>query len=351
MGHMLMERQLLILLLLCSSVCRAQQKQVNVDDLLILSSISPKNFNTYLGKKGFVPTFKTMPGNNPAVTFIETKNSKGTDSLSFNRSIEMYKRDNSNFFALHTSSKEEFQEGRFRLKQAGFFYDNTNRTERPSSLCFKKGSITIITDTSIKKEGVVYSFLLQKKEFPDPGTIRFAEDLLKFDSHEHLVHFFGKDNVKEDDYRFSENESKKCSVVFPNSSRQAVFIWDDESNLHKVSFIVIGGVVPTASAVQYNRSVGQNAWMLENGVYSGMRIKDLLKINGNDFKFYGQDSEFSFMIEPVNTKYIDFKRVGIVLGCFDCSGSPLLQTEKVSAEEAADLDLALYVSCVMIRPR
>ncbi|MEI9809007.1 MAG: hypothetical protein WDO16_14740 [Bacteroidota bacterium] len=328
----------------------AQRQPVTIDDLLTLSSISPKNFDNYLGKKGFLPPVRTIQDNNPALTFVEKDNSMETDSFLLKRSVEMYKKDNTYYFALHTSSQEEFEEGRYRLKKAGFFYDNKNSLNRPSSLCFKKGSITVLADSSRREKGIVYSFLLQKKEFPDPGPVQFAEDLLKFDSHEHLAYFFGENNVKEDMYRFSETELKKCTVVFPNSSRQAVFIWDDESNLHKISFIIIGGVVATAGTAQYSASIGQNRWMLQSGIYSGMRLKDLLKLNGDDFIFYGRESEFAFMVEPQNTKYIDFKKIGVVLDCFDCTASILLNKEKVSAKEAVDLDLAIYVSCVMLRP-
>ena len=352
MSHKLMERLLLLILLFfCSFIGVAQRQQVSVDDLLTLSSLSPKNFDHYLGKKGFLPSVKTMRDNNPAFTFVERNNLQENDSISMGRRVEMYKKDNTYYFALHTSSKEEFVEGRYQLKKAGFFYDNNKGTEGPASLCFKKGSITVLADSSVEDQSVVYSFLLQKKEFPDPGPVRFAEDLLKFDSHEHLVHFFGQENVTEDVYQFSESEKKKCSVLFPNSSQQAVFIWDDDSNLHKISFIIIGGIVTTARAAQYNGSIGQNAWVLQNGIYSGMRLKDLLKANGNDFKFYGRESEFSFMVEPVNTRYIDFKRIGIMLDCFDCTASILMSKEKVSAKEAADLDLAIYVSCIMIKPK
>lgn len=345
-----MERFLLISLFFCSTVCTAQRQPVNIDDLLTLSSLSPKSVDNYLGKKGLLPVGKTMHDKNPAITFTEKHNLNPKDSVFSGRSVEMYKEKDTYYFALHTSSKEEFLEGRYRLKKAGFFYDNDTKTGKATALCFKKGSLTILADSSVREDGTVYRFLLQKKEFPDPGPVQFAEDLLKFDSHEHLIYFFGNENVREDVYYFSEQESGKCSVLFPNSSRQAVFVWDDESNLHTISFVMIGGAIPTASAAEYHGSIGHNTWTMKNGLSEGMRLKDLVKLNGNDFKFYGLQSEFSFMVEPRNTKYIDFKRIGIVLDCFDCTGSSLLNSDKVSAMDATDLDLALYVSSIMIRP-
>ena len=61
----------------------------------------------------------------------------------------------------------------------------------------------------------------------------------------------------------------------------------------------------------------------------------LLELNANDFSFYGRSSENSFMILPEQTRYIDFKKTGVMLACFDCQNSTLLDAEKVSAATAA----------------
>ena len=42
------------------------------------------------------------------------------------------------------------------------------------------------------------------------------------------------------------------------------------------------------------------------------------------------------MIEPENTGYIDFKRVGIMLSSLDGTSPPLLKKQKISAVEAVD---------------
>jgi general stress protein 26 len=345
-----MGRLLLILLLLGPLVFSGKSQSVTIDDLLNLSSISSRSFDDYMGKKGFLQSGISMKDNVKAISFFEKKHCKQPDSVFVSRSVDLYKKEDTYCFVLHTSSRNEYMDGRNRLKKAGFFYDKASDTSQPGSLLFQKGSISVLANAVTKDGNPVYNFLLQKKEFPDPGSVRFAEDLLKFDSHEHLISYFGEDNVKKDVYFFSEKESKKCSVLFPNSSRQAVFIWDDEDNLYKVSFILISGTISTNSAVKYSGNFSQNTWMSKNGVYSGMRMKDLLKLNMNDFKFYGQNSEFSFMVVPEKTRYVDFTKLGVMLDCFDCHGSPMLNTEKVSAADAADHDLSLYVSCLMIRP-
>jgi hypothetical protein len=344
-----MVRFLLILILLYPVICSGQSRPVSVDDLLTLSSQAPKNFDNYLNKKGFLPGNRGIQGNAMEVTFFEKRNSQ-PDTLAVDRSIDLYKKEDSYYFVLHTTSAKEYREGLYTLKKAAFFYDNSNDSSGSNTLMFQKGSITVLASAGKKDSIPVYTFSLEKKEFPNPGTIRYAEDLLKFDSHEHLVSYFGQNNVKEDVYYLSDKDSRKCSVLFPNSSRQAVFVWEDPNNLYKISFIVISGVLPTASAVQFNRSVSQNTWMLRAGIYSGMRVKDLLELNGNDFQFYGLNSEFPFMIEPEKTRNIDFRKVGIMLDCFNCNGSPMMNKLKVSASDAVDNGLALHVSYIMISP-
>lgn len=343
-----MARLFLILFVLLGSVmCMAQKQSLTVDDLLTLSSLSPKNFDNYITKKGFLPGGRSFQDDAMGVTFFEKKSGKKKDTLRINRSIDLYKKGDMWCFALHTSSVDEYQDGRNRLKKAGFFCGNNTDT---SSELFQKRNITVYTSSVVKDSNSVHTFLLQKKQLPDPDSIRYAEDLLKFDSHEYLVSFFGESNVKKDSYFFSEKELKKCSVLFGNSSRQVVFVWDDQNNLSKLSFIMISGVLPTASTAEYSGNISQNAWTLRNGLYSGMRIKDLLELNEHDFKFYGTDSEFSLMVEPKKTGNIDFKKIGIVLNCFNCNGSTVLDKPDVSAADAVDNNLALNIFYIMINP-
>ena len=183
-----------------------------------------------------------------------------------------------------------------------------------------------------------------------PVVSRFADDLLKFDSHEYLVSFFGEQNVKKDIYYFSEKEMKHCSVLFGNSNRQAVFIWKDEDNLSDLSYILISGILPTETGLPFNDNIGRNKWDFKNGVYSGMSIRELLELNESDFQFYGVNSEFSMMIEPESKGTIDFKKTGIMLSSLDGAGSPLLNKTMISAEEAVENRLALHVFYIMLSP-
>jgi len=328
----------------------ACSQSLTVDDLLTLSSLSPKSFDNYVNKKGFMSVGKSLQNDAIVTTFFEKNKAKEIDTLHIIRSVDLYKKDDTYYFALHTSSSKEYMEGREQLKKAGFFCSNSGDTNQLSSLLFQKKNITVQASAATEDGEPVFTFLLQKKELASLSSIRYAEDLLKFNSHEYLVSSFGVNNVKKDVYYFSEKELRKCSVLFANTNQQAVFIWDDQTNLCNLSYILISGILPTQNTAKFSGSISQNKWVMKNGIYSGMSIKELLKLNGNDFEFYGRNSEFSFMIVPQHSGNIDFKKTGIMLGCINCNGSALLDNLKVSAIDALNNSLALHIFYIMITP-
>jgi hypothetical protein len=349
-----MLRLFAILVLPCFTVCfaQAQVPSFSVDDLLTLSSLSPKKFDHYMSEKGFLSGGRTIQNNAMALTFLGKQEVNPDDSINsiiHTRTVNLYKKENAYCFAYHTSSFEEFIEGRNRLKKANFFYPENKDTNQEVPMLFQHKNITIQASKDIEEGNPVYTFLLKKKELPTIVT-RFAEDLLIFDSHEYLATYFGEENVKKDVYYFSEKKFKKCSVLFGNSNRQVVFIWEDEDNLSKLSYILISGVMPTGEGLPFNDNIGRNIWSFKNGIYCGMSIRELLEINKRDFKFYGVNSEFSMMIEPENFGYIDFKRVGVMLSSLDGTSPPLLKKQKISAEEAVENHLALHVFYIMLAP-
>jgi hypothetical protein len=346
-----MARLCLILAFLYPVICGGQTYAFTVDDLVNVSSLSPKNFDDYVVKKGFSVKRRNIFDNSMGFTFCEHKKPNESDSLWLNRTIDIYKKDDVWCIVLNTSSVDEFKNGRTRLKNMNFFSDSGGEDScLKTPLLFQKGAITIEARCAMEDGEPVYSFVIRKKEIPNPATIRYADDLLKFDSHEYLVACFGENNVKKDVYIFSENETKKCSILFPNSEEQAVFIWDDESNYRKISYVLISGTISTRDGEHYNGSFSHNKWELKNGIYQGMRISDLLRLNSNDFKFYGNQSEYSMMVEPKVTGSINFKWIGIGFNCFNCEKSALMNKQKVSASDAVNNNLAMHVSCIMISP-
>lgn len=346
-----MGRLFIILAFLCPLSGMSQTEIVTVDDMLHLASLSSKSFDDYVEKKGYSVKRRSISDNQMGYSFFGSKNAIGPDSMPVIRSIDMYKKGDTWYISFHTSSQEEYISGRNKLKKIGFFSGSRDTTIN-TLLLFQRKALTLqASPAADDKEG--YTFLLTKKELPGSNDVNYAEDLLKFDSHEYLAGYFGEDNVKKDTYAFSEEETKKCTVLFPNSPQQAVFIWSDENNYRKLSLVMISSTmstVSTASNAQYAGSFRQNTWTSKNGVYSGMRIKDLLQLNANDFQFYGGKSELSLMVEPKVTGNINFKHVGVMFNCFNCSGSIVTERSKISASEAVNNSLAMHVSYILISP-
>jgi hypothetical protein len=328
-------------------VCSLQAQTFSIDDLLTLSSLPPKRFDEYMKEKGFMSAGRTMLNDAMALTFMG-KNQFTEDSILHSRTVNLYKQNNTYCFAFHTTSVKEFTQGKEHLKKLNFFYGDSVDFNSEASLLFQQKNITVETSSAIEEGSTVYSFLLKKRELP--VVTRFADDLLKFDSHELLISYFGEENVKRDIYYFSEKEIKKCSVLFGNSTRQVVFVWEDQDNLCKLSYILISGIMPTENGLPFNDNIGRNKWAFKCGIYSGMSIRELLDLNERDFNFYGEDSEFSMMIEPKNTGRINFQNVGIMLSSLDGTGSPILKKQKISAEEAVDNRLALHISYIVLTP-
>jgi hypothetical protein len=300
-----------------------------------------------MSERGYMSGGKRMQDDAMAFTFFEKKKMTPEDTVIENRHVGLYKKENTYCFAFHTTCQKEYEEGLSRLKNSDFIFTEKDDSVR-APLFFQHKNLTIQVSSAIEDDVPVYTFLLKKKELP--GSVQFAEDLLNFDSHEYLVAYFGEKNVKKDVYYFSDKKVKKCSVLFGNSNQQAVFVWEDEDNLCKLSYVLISGILPTENGLPFNDNISRNKWAFRSGIYCGMSIRDLLRLNGNDFKFYGLDSEFSMMVDPGNTGNIDFKKTGIMLTSLDGTGPALLQRAKVSAEHIVENRIALHVFYIMLTP-
>jgi len=79
-------------------------------------------------------------------------------------------------------------------------------------------------------------------------------------------------------------------------------------------------------------------------------LKELLAKNGNDLKFYGRQSGLFMSLTPQNTGKINMEGITIILGCHNCTGIKLLDSPTVSAEEALNNGLGMFVIMVMLSP-
>lgn len=318
-----------------------------VDNLIKASSLPSKDIDHFMNKNGYVLSNSNLENDRMEADFkIKIKKKKPYTGPA--RTININLKDDSKYFTLHTSSLNEYIDGQQSLIKSGFFYNKEKNVAKDTSILFQKGNM-LIQATALDLDGIKqYNFILTLKKIP--SAIKFAEDLLEFDSHELLVSFFGEANVKKDMYYFSEKELKKCSVLFSGTRYQVVFVWGDENNLNKLLYVLVPHSLPTAGAEKKNPVSGNNEWQFRNGIYPGMDLKELLRLNETDFNIYGNTSELAFMVKPGEKGKIDFTKTAVMLSCDNCDDIEIFNQKEVSALAVAKKDLPMYVSDVVIYP-
>ena len=256
--------------------------------------------------------------------------------------------DNKTAFSYYTTSNEEYSDIVKSLKKDGFHCENEN-AQFP--LLFQKNDISVKLTTKTEDTLLYYNFLVKKVTLPSPKNIAYAEDFLAFQSHENLEYVFGKANVKKDIYYFSDSDLVRCSVLFPNTNRQVIFLWKDELNRCNLSHLLIGNTLRGKSASKDNRPVAENVWTLRNGLRANMSLSELVRVNNADFDIYGWNSQYPGIVVPDKKGNIDFKNTGVILSCLNCTGSDLMGRDVVSADEAIENSKRLFVLAVIVMPQ
>lgn len=300
-----------------------------------------------MNRKGFVLSESKQDSGTLRAIFIE-KNKSGKRNTASKRSIEISIKENAKYFTLHTPEINEYVQGQQSLIKSGYFYDSQKDVNKEPSMLFQKENITISAVTQMQDSIAQYSFCLKEKVIPT--ELKYAEDLLHFDSHEFLASFFGEQNVKKDIYYFSEKELKKCSILFSGTPRQVVFVWGDDVYLNNLLYIMVTNILPTEGAKNTSPFAGNNEWQLKNGIHPGMDLKELLKINEADFDIYGNKSELSFLVKPNEYGKVDFKKTAILLSCHQCFDNKIFNTTTVSALDVAKANLPVQVFDIVIYP-
>ncbi len=344
-----MNRILLILSLQIFVFGNANSQSFNVDDLLSLTSMPQKNLERFMSKNKFSLANSDEENTPQSTTFLQKiKKSKRGDEPE--RSVILYKTDDTQYYVLHTSSKAEYLDNQSRLIKDHFVYDTSKKFANERSMFYQKRNVTLEATAEIKDDDADYTFVLKQKQLPDISQVRYAEDLLQFNSHEFLTSFFGENNVMKDMYYFSEKELKKCSVLFGGSNRQVVFVWKDQINLSAIEYILISTEMPTEGNSNNDKVLNTNEWQLKSGIHHGTNIKELLKLNENDFLVYGNGSELAFMIEPSGNGKIDFRKTALLLTCKGCNTDALFDNKTISALDIAKKDLPVSVFDIIIYP-
>ena len=331
-------------------ICNLHGQDYSVKDLVYATTLPAKKQDGFLTRNKFIPGGSRMQENGPVYIYNlkPQKAKKKKDTLKIIRSLETYRTKSNSSITYLTSVKKEYLENQRILKEGGFFCGNENDS---AGVLFQMRNITVLASVIQEKDmDTLYSLAIKQQEMPLPDSIHFAEDLLQFYSHEYLVSVFGQSNVIRDLYYFSEKDVVRCSVLFPKTNRQAVFIWEDNENLCKPAFLIIGGNMNAGNLSNYDGIIGENIWNSKDGIYSGMSLNSLVRLNGNNFKFYGKNAASPYMVLPENTGAINFKSNRVVLGCLNPS-SRVLNNAMVNADEILADNLGIYVYMMLIMPK
>ena len=334
----------LLALLFCAVTGRSQQ--VDLKDLVEFTDLDVQKFDAHIGRKAFKRDYNSPRETQSNYNYFQVKKVKKGEPIT--RKIS-YQQASEPVVCYQTTSEKEFSQLKHKMLDAGFrCYENQEDAEKP--LLYQKGPYAINTSTEIIDSAVYYTLVLNRLAVPKLKDINYVEDLLQVSSHEVLVDLFGHSNVQQDIFRFSETETNTCSVLFPNTPREVIFIWDDEANYRRISFLLIGKHAETRGTSGFSRQVEQNEWVSRQGVYQNMTLRELQELNGGKVQFYGWASEQPGVLTPANTGKIDFKKLGIVLSCLDCSGNKIYQTSLVDSQRAIADDKRIYVSAMIILP-
>lgn len=344
-----MKKVLSFLVFGCLTICVYSQG-LSVDDFIELSSCAPKKLESLISKKGFIPSNRALDEGN--ITEVWMQASKTTDSSLFPtvRQISKHQEGNEILFCFQTTSKTEHDVAVSRLKTEGFYYGNSKFNKDSSAVLFQRRNITVKAYSYLEEDVTYYCLLFNNKPVASARSIVYADDLLQFTSHEYLVTTFGEKNVKKDRYHFDENEINNCSVLFPNTPRQAVFIWQDQQNYTGLNQLVISGNLPTDGAIGFHQQIGENSWMLTDGIHFNMKLEELIRANGEDVYFYGRNTDYNLMVVPQKKGQIDFTTTGIILDCINCDGNSLLDQKVISSSEAIDNSLRLHIGLIILVP-
>lgn len=324
----------------------AVSQDLSLNDLLTLTSATEKKTDHILHKKGFRKAWLDS-GNENMITYQANTGSKKKSRKRSHQQIQSLKNEKANILIFQTSSSFEYANLKQKIGKEGF-------TVKPgldtSNTCFSRGNMMINIETVINEADTVYTFRITEKQLPHPSKIIYAEDLLNFSTHNDLEIVFGKGNVRKDLYYFSEKEILPCTVLFPHSERQSVFIWNNEE-LTDLNSVLVGGSLRIISEITQRSAVVQNTWSLSTGVRSNMSLKELLNISGEDIQFYGKRSPYFLSIYKTDNKATDINGVEIILGCLNCNDDSVLDAEMVSAKEALKQRLGLFVLMVRVFPK
>ena len=319
-------------------------QKMTLKDLTTLLNLNQNKLEARLQKKGFNRDNTTGSDH---VSFFQTQFNK-KDSQTISRGVEIARTENGLELVYQTTSFEEDSNLKKDLQTAGF------RSAAASSdptipIYYQKQDVLLKCFTEKVDTSVFFRVKAIKKPIPKPQKIAYAEDLLLLDAHEYLISVFGKQNVVLDSFFFTKTSAKKCSVIFPNSSRQAIFIWNDQVNLREIAFIIIGEQLRNEE--QTVNPVMLSDWKSKQGIYCGMSLREIQMINKEPINFYNWRTELAGFLAPKNKGELNFDRLKPVFNCMNCN---YLSVDKnrniIQSSYALDENQKVYVGSYVLLP-
>jgi hypothetical protein len=349
-------KRLLLFIYLSIAIFYSSYGQVHtVFNIVEATNVPKQKFESYVSKKGFTYLGSSYQTDTIAkdYDFREHFKKKKKDSIPVipvQRVVTIFNTKEDFCFTYRTTSADEFKKIKGDIKEEGFFSYEENDSFPASPKLYQSKDLTITVSSKAIDTLTEYSFLVRKQILPKAKEIVFAEDMFVFNSHEYLTYYFGEKNVQKDIYYLSEKKIGKCSILFPHTNRQIVFIWGDEVNNCKLIKMYIGGQLMTGSSIGYDQNVAENIWQLKSGVVPGMSLYQLRKLNEAAFDFYGGKSPNTGLVLDNNTGKLDFKNENVILGCMNCNDGAFYKKELVNSDEAIEEERILFVLTIVVDP-
>lgn len=339
-------KKILLFFLLANLQANAQKQEFSLNSLLNFTKIPETKFQSYVSRKGYeyVPPEDTL---NATTVFYKKEKKKPVEKL-----LERYDRSDTSVIIFQTTSYDEFMELNNELQEKEFVFAKENLIRNNIYSLYQKGSIIIKPQIKTEDNKTLYSFIVERKDLPRQNDIEHVEDLLQLTTHEYIAAVFGDENVKKDIFYFSEKELNKCSILFPNTTMQVIFVWKDQVNNRDPLFLVVGRSSPgtPGNKTSYYKAIEHSKWKSLNGIYPGMSLKDLYELNGQDIQFYGWETEGAGFVVRDNPGLLNFKKLGVQLNCLDCnedkyySDSNIINSSSILKENRR-----VFVSTLMIK--
>jgi hypothetical protein len=332
-----------VLLLLLSIELYAQKSDISISALVECTFMPQEGFGKYVSNKGFINVAAVSKN---ALVYERSQRNKSLKHI-----LERQDLADTVSVMLQTTSHAEFTSWRQELQKSGFsYYKDKDKQEEDLYPIFQRRNIIARLSLQYTDIQTLYCLKLENVRLPDVSSIRYAEDLLQLNAHEYIVAVFGAANVKQDVFYFSEQEINQCSILFPNTSNQVIFIWKDEVNKRGISFLLLGGQTNIQGTAPIYSGNLFHKWRSQQGIYLGMTLKELEQLNKASIDFYGWESEQPGHVKNRMNGTIDFTKIGLQLQCLDCSPE-LTNTDIIlSSKNILRTNNRVFVSSMIILP-